>query len=341
MKAVVIEAFGPPENLKVRDFPTPKPGAHDILVKVEVAGVCHHDVLHRAGKLPGAKAGVVPGHETAGQVIAVGHEVTTHTPGDRVVIYQRRFCGECRNCLRGRQDMCRALGAPAVDTEGGYAEFVCVRANMGIKVPDRVDWIAAALSCCPIGTSLRALKAVAGINPDDTVLITGASGGLGVHQIQIARALGGHPIAVTTSPSKIEFLKSLGAEDVVVATGLAYSADVWRLTDKRGVDIAIDNLGLTLPETLRCMAQGGIVVVLGNVSGGAVPVSPGLLIGRRLRVSGSGMATLEDVRQSLAMLQAGMVKAVITASVKFSEAAKAHAMIESRAVEGRVVMQGW
>jgi acryloyl-coenzyme A reductase len=341
MKAVVIEAFGPPENLKVGDFPTPKPGSGDILVKVEVAGVCHHDVLHRAGKLPGAKAGVVPGHETAGQVIAVGPEVTTHAPGDRVVIYQRRFCGQCRNCLRGRQDMCRALGAPAVDTEGGYAEFVCVPANMGIKIPDGVDWTAAALSCCPIGTSLRALKAVAGISPGDSVLITGASGGLGVHQIQIARALGGRPIAVTTSPSKVDFLKSLGAEDVVVAKDLGYSAEVWRLTGKRGVDIAIDNVGATLPETLRCMTQGGIVVVLGNVGGEAVPVSPGLLIGRRLSVSGSGMATLEDVHQSLAMLQAGMVKAVISALVKFPEAAKAHAMIEARAVEGRVVMQGW
>ena len=97
MKAIVIEAFGPPENLKVHDFPTPKPGSHDILVKVEVAGVCHHDVLHRAGRLPGAKTGVVPGHETAGQVVAIGQEVATHALGDRVVIYQRRFCGQCRN----------------------------------------------------------------------------------------------------------------------------------------------------------------------------------------------------------------------------------------------------
>jgi acryloyl-coenzyme A reductase len=338
---VVIEAFGGPETLKVQERPTPKPEAGDILVKVEVAGVCHHDVLHRAGKLPGAKVGVVPGHETAGQVVAIGAGVMTHVIGDRVVVYQRRFCGQCRNCLRGRQDMCRALGAPAVDTEGGYAEFVCVPANMGIKIPDGVDWSAAALACCPIGTSLRALKMVAGINPGDVVLITGASGGLGVHQIQIARALGGHPIAVTTSPSKIEFLKSLGAEDVIVSKELGYSADVWRLTEKRGVDIAIDNVGATLPETLRCMTQGGIVVVLGNVGGAAVPVSPGLLIGRRLRIAGSGMATLEDVQQTLAMIKAGMVKAVVSASVKFSEAPKAHAMLEARAVEGRVLMQGW
>jgi acryloyl-coenzyme A reductase len=341
MKAVVIEAFGPPQNLRLRDFPTPQSGGHDILVKVEVAGVCHHDVLHRAGKLPGAKVGIVPGHETAGEVIAVGPEVTTHAIGDRVVVYQRRFCGQCRNCLRGRQDMCRALGAPAVDTEGGYAEFVCVPANMGIKIPDRVDGAAAALSCCPIGTSLRALKAVAGVNPGDSVLINGASGGLGVHQIQIARALGGIPIAVTTNPAKVEFLKALGAEHVIAVPDLAYAAEVWRLTGKRGVDIAIDNLGATLPETLRCMTQGGMVVVLGNVSGEPVPVMPGLLIGRRLRISGSGMATLEDVQQSLAMLQAEMVKPIISATVKFSEAAKAHAMLETRAVEGRVVMRGW
>jgi acryloyl-coenzyme A reductase len=341
MKAVVIEAFGPPQNLRLRDFPTPRPGRQDILVKVEAAGVCHHDVLHRAGKLPGAKAGIVPGHETAGEVIAVGPEVTTHVIGDRVVIYQRRFCGQCRNCLRGRQDMCRALGAPAVDTEGGYAEFVCVPANMGIKIPAGVDWEGAALSCCPIGTSLRALKAVAGVNPGDSVLINGASGGLGVHQIQIARALGGIPIAVTTNPAKVEFLKSLGAENVIAVPDLAYAAEVWRLTGKRGVDIAIDNLGATLPETLRCMTQGGIVVVLGNVSGEPVPVSPGLLIGRRLRISGSGMATLEDVQQSLAMLQAGMVKPIISATVKFSEAAQAHTMLEARAVEGRLMMRGW
>ena len=210
MKAIVIEAFGPPENLKGHDIPTPKPGPRDILVKVEVAGVCHHDVLHRAGRLPGAKTGVVPGHETAGQVVAIGQEVATHALGDRVVIYQRRFCGQCRNCLRGRQDMCRALGLPAVDTEGGYAEFVCVPANMGIKVPDRVDWVAAALSCCPIGTSLRALKEVARISPGDTVLITGASGGLGVHQIQIARALGGEANCSHDKPVQGQYSKVAG-----------------------------------------------------------------------------------------------------------------------------------
>ncbi|HZP76413.1 MAG TPA: alcohol dehydrogenase catalytic domain-containing protein [Pseudolabrys sp.] len=341
MKAVVIEAFGAPETLKVREFPTPQPGRKDILIEVQAAGVCHHDVLHRAGKLPGAKAGVVPGHETAGTIVGIGADVTTHALGDRVVVYQRRFCGECRNCLRGRQDLCRAMGAPAVDTEGGYAQFICVPSNMGIRIPDGVDWASAALASCPIGTSLRALKSVAGINPGDSVLINGASGGLGVHQIQIARALGGRPIAVTTSAAKVALLKSLGAEMVVVSPDAKFSAEVWKATGKRGVDIAIDNVGSTLPETLRCVTQGGIVVVLGNVGGEAVPVSPGLLIGRRIRVVGSGMAPLDEVHQSLAMLAAGLVKAVISETVTFPQAAKAHALLENRGVQGRVVMQGW
>ena len=121
----------------------------------------------------------------------------------------------------------------------------------------------------------------------------------------------------------------------------SYSKAVWKLTEKRGVDIALENVGSTLPETLRCMAQGGTVVVLGNIGGEAVPVSPGLLIGRRISIVGSGMATLEEVQHALALIEGGQVKPVISASVKFSEAAHAHALLESRAVEGRVVMQGW
>jgi len=341
MQAVILESFGGPETLKVREVPTPEPREGEILVKVRAAGVCHHDVLHRAGKLPGAKAGVVLGHETAGEVVQLGANVHTHQVGDRVVVYQRRFCGTCRHCLRGRQDMCRALGVPGVDTEGGYIEYVSVPAAMGIHVPAGVEWRAAALASCPIATSLRALRTVGGFNPGDTVLVTGASGGLGVHQLQLVRALGGRSIAVTSDAKKTDFLKSWGADEVVVAKDGAFGAEVWRLSGKRGVDIALENVGPMLPECLRSLASGGIAVVLGNMGGDAVPVQPGLLIGRRLRVQGSGMAPVEEVRQALALIAAGLVKPVISAVVRFPEAPKAHQMLEERSVEGRVILEGW
>jgi acryloyl-coenzyme A reductase len=341
MQAVILESFGGPETLRVREVATPEPKGGEILVRVKASGVCHHDVMHRAGRLPGAKAGVVLGHETAGEVVKLGSNVKSHSIGDRVVVYQRRFCGVCRSCLRGRQDMCRAVGLPAVDTEGGYAEYVSVPAEMGIHLPAGLDWRAAALASCPIGTSLRALRAVAGMQPGDMVLVTGASGGLGVHQLQLVRAFGGRSIAVTSDVKKRDFLKSVGADEVVVAKDGAFGSEVWRLTGKRGVDIALENVGPMLPESLRALTTGGIAVVLGNIGGEAVPVSPGLLIGRRLRVQGSGMAPVDEVRQSVALLAAGIVKPVISATVGFPEASKAHRMLEERSVEGRVVLEGW
>ncbi|MCB2253765.1 alcohol dehydrogenase catalytic domain-containing protein [Pseudomonas chlororaphis] len=340
MKAIVLKAFGGPEQLQVEEVPTPRIGPGEVLVKVQAAGVCHHDLLHRAGHLPGAQAGVVLGHEVAGEVVEVGAGVLQLVIGARVVIYQRRFCGQCRDCLRGRQDLCRALGLPSVDTEGAYAQYLRVPAVSAVELPDGLDYTRAALASCPIATSVRALQGEAALKPGETVLINGASGGLGAHQIQLARALGAQVIAVTGSPDKRDFLQALGAHEVIVANA-GYSAQVWTLTGKRGVDVAVDNLGHTLEDTLRSMALGGRVVVLGNVRPGSVPINPGLLIGRRLTVRGSGSATLEELRMALALIHSGQVKPLIDRVLPFHEVARAHALLESRQVSGRIVLSGW
>lgn len=341
MKAMVLTGFGGPEVLQLKELPMPAIGPLDVLVAVRAGGICHHDVLHRAGKLPGAKTDVVLGHETAGEIVAVGTDVRSRAVGDRVVVYQRRFCGMCRNCLRGRQDMCRAEGLPGVDTEGGYAEYVAVPAVATVVVPDGLDWVSAALSSCPIATSVRALRGVAGIVPGNTVLVTGASGGLGVHQLQLIRAFGGRSIAVTTSAAKADKLRELGADEVVVSPALDYAGQIWRLTGKRGVDIAVENVGSTLPETLRCMTHGGSVVLLGNIGTAPVAISPGLMIGRRLSLSGSGSATFEDLQQSLSLLASGAIRPVVAQTFSFPDAARGHALLDDKGVAGRVVLQGW
>ncbi|EHD19961.1 MULTISPECIES: alcohol dehydrogenase catalytic domain-containing protein [Brenneria] len=340
MKALVLQAFGEPHQLQLQEVPTPAAGPGEVLVRVHAAGVCHHDLLHRAGKLPGAQTGVVLGHEAAGEVVEVGAGVLQVARGARVVVYQRRFCGQCRNCLRGRQDLCRALGLPAVDTEGAYAEYLRVPAISVVELPAGLDYAPAALASCPIATSVRALYGEAALKPGETVLINGASGGLGAHQIQLARARGARVIAVTGRAEKVAFLQSLGADEVIVSDD-GYSAEVWRRTAKRGVDVAVDNLGHTLEETLRSMALGGRVVVLGNVRPGSVAIAPGLLIGRRLRVQGSGSATLEELRVALALIGSGQVKPLIDRVLPFHQVALAHELLESRRVNGRIVLSGW
>jgi D-arabinose 1-dehydrogenase-like Zn-dependent alcohol dehydrogenase len=341
MKAIVLTAFGGPDVLVEQERPVPVPEAGDVLVRVHACGICHHDVMHRAGKLPGAKLGVVLGHETAGEIIDVGPGVPRDVIGTRVVIYQRRFCGYCRDCLRGRQDLCRSTSMPSVDTEGGCAEFLAIPLSSTIPLPPGMDYATGALASCPIATSLRALTEIAGMRAGDVVLITGASGGLGAHQIQIVKALGGTAIATTTSPQKKGFLLSLGADEVVVAEDGRFGSAVWSLTAKRGVDVAIDNVGPSLPESLRCVTFGGTCVVLGNIEAQPVEIAPGLLIGRRITLAGSGMGTPDDVRRALAMIAAGMVKPIISAVLPFAEIARAHQMLDNRSVQGRVVLEGW
>ena len=157
MKAILLKDFGGPEQLVLREIPVPQVGPDDVLVRVESAGICHHDLLHRAGKLPGAPAGVILGHEVSGEIVQTGSSVTALTAGDRVVGYQRRFCGTCRDCLRGRQDLCRSLSLPAINTEVAYAEYIRLPAISDIRLPDNVTYPEDALAYGPISRTLRAL----------------------------------------------------------------------------------------------------------------------------------------------------------------------------------------
>lgn len=341
MKAIILKAFGGPHVLHIEELPRPSPGVGEALVKVAAVGVCHHDVMHRTGKLKGADIGVVLGHEISGEVVEVGEGVATHGVGDRVVVYQRRFCGHCRDCLRGRQDLCRAHGRPALDVVGGCAEFIAIAANCLIPIPDELDFVSAALASCPIATSYRALITVAGILPGESVLITGASGGLGLHQLQLARAVGAHSLAITSSPDKAPLLRHYGADEVIVARDGEFSAEVWRATGKQGVDVAIDNLGSTLGETLRSLAASGRAVVLGNIDAASIALSAGLLIARRLTLSGSGMAVPEEVRRAVSMVASGQIEAVVAQVLPFSAVVRAHELLDARAVTGRIVLQGW
>src|SRR5882724_12598348 len=226
MRAVTFAEFGGPEQLRATEIDRPEPGGDDVLVRIHAAGVCYHDVLSRGGKIPGGQPGRVLGHEIAGEIVAVGRDVAASRVGERVVIYQRLYCGTCRYCLGGRQDLCRNSRVLGESGGGGYAEFTCVPARNAIRVPDGLDMTAAALAVCPVGTSVRAALGVEGIDPGQAVLITGAGGGLGLHQIQVAKSVQARVIAVTSSADKAAIVREAGADEVIVSTDLKFSGEV-------------------------------------------------------------------------------------------------------------------
>ncbi len=342
MKAVVFHQFGGPEELVVDEVPRPEPGPTDVLVRVEAAGICYHDLLDRAGKLPAARPGRILGHEIAGEVVEAGEQVAGVAVGQHVALYQRVYCGRCRHCLNGRQDLCRDSGVFGTARDGGYAEYVRAPALNAIPLPDAVDWVAGALAVCPIGTSIRAALGVAGLSAGQTALVTGASGGLGLHEIQVARTVGARVIAVTSSEAKVAAIRAVGADEVVVSPDLRFSGAVWRLTEKQGVDVVLENVvSGTLGESLRSLGAHGLVVILGNVDVRALEINPGLVIGRRLRLAGSGNATYDDVERGLRLLSAGQIAAQVARVLPFPRAAEGHALLEERGAVGRVVLRGW
>ena len=342
MKAVIVRDFGGPEVLELAEVDRPEPGIDDVLVRIHAAGICYHDVLSRGGKIPGGRPGRILGHEIAGEIVALGAGVPAARVGERVVLYQRLFCGACRYCLAGRQDLCRNSRVLGEHGGGGYAEFACVPARNAIAIPDGLDMTAAALAVCPVGTSVRAALEVGGLAPGQVVLITGAGGGLGLHQIQVAKCVQARVIAVTSSRDKAEIVRDAGADEVIVAPDLKFGAEVWRLTAKQGADVVLENVVTgTFGESLRSCAQQATVVVLGNIGAQRVELDPGLVIMRRIRIAGSGNATFKDVQVALHLLATGAVKPFIGRVLPFPQAAEGHALMERRAVTGRVVLAGW
>jgi acryloyl-coenzyme A reductase len=342
MKAVTFSEFGAPAVLKATVVDQPQPGPDDVLVRIHAAGICYHDVLSRAGRIPGGQPGRILGHEIAGEIVAAGGNVPAARVGERVVIYQRLYCGICRYCLSGRQDLCRNSRVLGESGGGGYAEFTCAPARNAIRMPDGLDMTAAALAVCPVGTSVRAALGVAQVEPGQVVLITGAGGGLGLHQIQVVKSVQAHAIAITSSEEKAEIVGKAGADEVIVSPDLKFSGEVWRRTGKQGVDVVLENVvSDTFGESLRSTAQNAIVVVLGNIGTKRVEIDPGLVIARRIRIAGSGNATYKDVRIALDLLASGAVKPHIGRVLPFPQAGEGHELMERRGVVGRVILQGW
>jgi acryloyl-coenzyme A reductase len=340
VNAVVLRAFGAPENLRLESVPEPRPGPGEVLVRVHACGVCHHDLINRRGNLPRTHVPAILGHEAAGEVVEVGPEVSGWSAGDRVATLQRLSCGRCAQCRSGRNSLCRNDARFfGEEIPGGYATYlVAPMAGLG-RVPPGLSWEAAATACCTTGTAVHVVRSRGQVCPEDTVLVTGASGGVGLQAVQLARLDGARVIAVTSNPSKVEAVLAAGAHEVVVSPGLDFAAEVRRRTGGAGVDVAIEIVGSpTFAQTLRCMASGGRVVVVGNVDTGSVQLNPGLLIVKELEILGAYATTAAELDEALGLLCRGELQAHVSAGLPLGEAARAHGLLEQKQVSGRLVL---
>lgn len=341
MRAMRIERFGGPEELRLHDIPEPLPREDEVRIRVAYCGVCRHDLLTRAGAFPRAQLPVTLGHQVSGHVDAVGAGVDHLSPGQRVMTMIFTGCGDCTACRSGAESVCqeqtpRFLGE---DHDGGYADLVTVKARTVTVVPDDVGLPEAAILTCTFGTAFHAIVGRGGARAGDTVVVTGASGGVGSHALQIVRALGATGVGVVSSAEGERIAREAGAHHVVVDPDRKFAKAVKQELG-RGADLVVDVVGAaTLRESLHCVRSGGTVVVVGNVEGQEVSVPPAYLILKEISLLGTKSCTTGEMTEVLAWIADGRITPRVSGIVPLEQAPELHQQMEREGGGGRVVLE--
>jgi acryloyl-coenzyme A reductase len=342
MHAVAIERFGPPNVLQGMQKPIPAIGDRDILVKVAYCGVCRHDLLTRSGAFPSISLPVTLGHQVSGWVAGFGSDVTGFEIDDRIMTMIYTGCGACVQCLAGNDARCLEsvptfLGE---DVDGGYAEYVAVRSNIVLPVPPSIRLDQAAVITCTLGTALHACTTRGAIAPNETVVVTGASGGVGLLAVQVAKAIGARVIGVTSSETHRAVIEDAGADEVIVSNQRKFASAVKTLGQGKGADVVVEVVGTpTLSESIHALAQGGRVIVVGNVTGEPAQLRPAHLILKELSLIGTKSCTRPEIEKALAMIAAGTIKIDVGEVVSYLDAEDVHRRMEAGENEGRIVLE--
>ena len=261
MKAIRLVEVNQP--LQMQEIPVPVLSDYDVLVRVRAAGICHSDVHYRSGKSPVYPLPMTLGHEVAGVVEAVGAQVTSHQPGDRVCLHYMVTCGNCYYCSTGNEQFCTSGKMIGHYTDGGYAELIAIPARNAVKLPMEIPFVQAATLMCASATSFHALRK-SRLKAGETVAVFGA-GGLGMSALQLARAFGALDVfAVDINPRKLALAEAHGAIPVD-ASQVDPVAEIRSLTGGKGVDVSIELIGLplTMRQAFQSLAVFGRSVVVG------------------------------------------------------------------------------
>ncbi len=338
MKAMVLNEFGGP--IVLQDIERPRCGPSDAVIEVGACGICGSDLKIRKGKIPGVTVPRVLGHEVAGTVVEVGSEIGFLHEGDRVVASLYLTCGRCEFCLSGRDTLCINLfGQVGEHIDGGLAEYMRVPAANLFKLSSDVPFEQASVLADAVGSSYHALTAKASVRPGDTVLVVGAGGGLGLHAVQIAKLHGAKVLAVDIEEVRLKMAREQGADELLNAKDTALPDWVKKVTDGKGADVIIELIGSggSLATAISCLKRGGRLVVTGYQFDSPFHIEPFNILANEYEVVGSRNTTKKELEEIIRLVEAGMIKPVITRTFPMEEIDEAHRLLEEGKILARAV----
>jgi len=320
MKAIQVKQTGGPEALIVADFPTPEPKPNEAVVKLSAAGVNFIDVYFREGRYKAALP-FVPGQEGAGVVTAIGSEVKSLKPGDRVA-----WSGQL----------------------GAYAEYAAIPADRLVSIPPGVSDQQAAAAMLQGMTAHYLSHDTYPLKRGETALVHAAAGGVGLLLVQMAHNIGARVIATVSTDDKAKLAREAGADDIILYMQQDFESETKRLTDGKGVDVVYDSVGKTTFEKgLNILRPRGMMALFGGSSGAVPPFDPivlsqkGSLYLTRPTLANYTASREELVERStavLAMVAAGKLKLRIEHTYPLTEAQKAHRDLEGRKTTGKLLL---
>jgi len=318
MKAIQVQQFGGPEVLQLLEIPTPKSGPGQVLVRVHAAGVNPYDTYMRNGtyaikpQLP-----YTPGSDAAGVIEAVGEGVTKIKPGTRV--YTART------------------------ESGAYAEYALALESQVHPLPEKISFTQGAGVWVPYGTAITALIHHAHARPGETVLIHGASGGVGTAAAQFARVMGLTVFGTAGTQKGMELAKKEGAHQVFDHSKPGYAEEIMKATGGRGVDVILEMLAnVNLSADLKSLAMNGRVIIIGNR--GEININPRDLMRRRGTAGGFTLwaATETELTEIHAAIGAGLengtLRPIVGKELPLKDAAKAHVDVLAPGAHGKIVL---
>jgi NADPH:quinone reductase-like Zn-dependent oxidoreductase len=339
MEAVRIHQFGGPEVLSYEDVPDPQLRQDQVLVRVRACSLNHLDVWVRKG-LPGVTLPHILGSDIAGEVVEVGEYVTTFKAGQRVLLAPMHFCGHCAKCVAGLQNQCREFSALGNAVDGGNCELICAPEAGVISIPDSLEFDQAASAPLVFLTAWHMLVGRAQVRPGQTVLVLGASSGVGIAAIQIAKMFHCRVITTAGDETKLEKGRALGADFGINHYKQKISEEVRRITGKEGVDIVIEHVGAaTWDESVRSLKGGGTLVTCGATTGPNVGIDLRHLFARQLTLLGSYMGTMGELHEVLGHVFAGRLKPIVDQVFPLRDLRAAHEHLEKSGMFGKIVVK--
>lgn len=328
MRAVAFYQHGGPEVLRLVDLPAPTARAGEAVIRVRACSLNHLDIFVRRG-MPGVHTELphISGGDIAGTVVELGADVTGFELGDRVLIDP---------ALRHEDGTGGALGE---DVPGGLCELIAVPATNLLPLPDSIGFEEAAALPIAYGTAHRMLIARGKLTSGESLVVLGASGGVGTACVQLAKMIGATIFAVASSEAKLERLRELGADYAVQAHGGDFGAEVWRLTDKQGADVIVDYTGAeTWPTSVRTVKKGGRILTCGATSGYEAVTDLRYVWVREETIIGSNGWERSDLEELLRLVHEGRLAPVIDRVVPLERTREAHEAIERREIFGKVIV---